>query len=92
MSEIGWVNEEPVSEVEIEGEFAVTDASVVGNGSVTVPLAFTDGAEATTALSVVGKSGGGLTAGAGELETSVDCASGFWGSAGVESFFSFAAC
>jgi hypothetical protein len=74
-------------------DVVVTDASVVGNALVVVPFALTDGAEATTALSVVGNSGGGLAAGAGEPEVSADCASSFWGSEGaVELFFSIAAC
>jgi hypothetical protein len=74
---IGCVKEEPVSELAIVADVAVTDASVVGNAPVAAPFALTDGAEATTALSVVGKSGGGLDAGAGELVTSADWDSGF---------------
>jgi len=86
---IGWVREEPVSELET----VLTDASVVGNAPVAVPFALTDGADATTALSVVGKSGGGLVAGAGGVETSADCVSCFSGKEGaVELFFSIAAC
>jgi hypothetical protein len=82
-----------VSELETAAEVVVTEASVVGKAPVAVPFAFTDGAEATTALSEVGKSGGALVAGAGELETSADCVSGFWGSEGAaELFFSIAAC
>ena len=89
---IGWVKEEPVSELETVSEVEVTAASVVGN-AVVVPFALTDGAEATTALSVVGKSGGALAPGPGELEASADCGSGFCGSDGaVELFFSIAAC
>ena len=58
-----------MSELETDAAVVVTDASVVGNAPVAVPFALTDGAEATTALSVVGKSGGGLVAGAGGVET-----------------------
>ena len=90
---IGRVKEEAVSELDTDVEVAVTDSSVVGNAAVVAPFALTDGADATTALSVVGKSGGGLVAGAGELEASADCASGFWGREGaVELFFSIATC
>ena len=99
MSEIGWINVEPVpvrtgSRIEV----VVTDYRSLGIDLVAVvPFAFTDGAEATTALSVVGKSGGGLVAGPGELEASADCvsesvSSGRAGAVGLELFFSTAAC
>src|SRR5205807_7862077 len=73
-----------------ELETVVTDSSVVGNK---VPLALTGGvADVTTALSVVGKSGGALAAGEG-LGAAVVSGSGFWGSAGgLELFLSLAAC
>src|SRR5215208_8174936 len=86
---------ELVSELETVAGAVVTESSVVGNK---VPFAFTGGtdgpgAEATTLLSVVGKSGGALAEGAGELEVSAVCGSGFSGSVGaVELFFSAACC
>ena len=44
----------------------VTDSSLVGN--VVVPFALTEGAEETTAVSVVGNNGGALDDGAGQVE------------------------
>ena len=79
-----------MSDVEIAAGVVVTDSSLVGN--VVVPFALTDGAEETTAVSVVGNNGGALVAGAGEAEVSAVCASEFCGSVGaLELFFSVAA-
>src|ERR1700738_3334514 len=87
---IGWVNDEPVSEVETVAGTVVTDSSLVGK--VVVPFAFTGGAEETTAVSLVGNKGGALADGAGEVEVSAVCVSEFCGSAGaLELFFSVVA-
>jgi len=81
-TEIGWVNEELVSEVETVAGVVATDSSVVGN--VVVPLALTGGddGELTTAVSVVGNNGGALADGAGDAEASAVGISEFSGSAG----------
>src|SRR5437763_1703150 len=84
----GWVNDELVSVVATDDGVVVTDSSVVGN--VEVPFAFTDGAEVTTAVSVVGNNGT-VADGAGELAVSAVCGSGFSGSAGALELF-FADC
>src|SRR5216117_1229227 len=90
MNGSGWVNDELVSEVETVAGVVVTASSVVGN--VVVPFALTDGAEETTAVSLVGNNGGALADGAGEADVSAVWASGFWGSAdALELFFSVAA-
>src|SRR5256714_15072790 len=87
---IGWVNDELVSEVETVAGVVVTDSSVVGN--VVVPFALTDGAEETTAVSLVGNNGGALADGAGETDVSAVWASEFCGRAGaLELVFSVAA-
>src|SRR2546423_7688287 len=87
---IGWVNDELVSEVETVAGVVVTDSSLVGN--VVVPFALTDGAEETTAVSLVGNNGGALADGAGEADVSAVCVSEFCGSAGaLELFFSVVA-
>src|SRR3981081_718796 len=92
---IGWVNDEPVSELETVAGVVVTDSSLVGKS---VPFAFTgevvdEGAELTTAESVVGNNAGALADGAGDADVSAVCASGFSGRVGaVELFFSVAAC
>src|SRR2546423_2988276 len=86
---IGWVNDELVSEVETVAGVVVTDSSLVGN--VVVPFALTDGAEETTAVSLVGNNGGALADGAGEADVSTVCVSESCGSAGaLELFFSVA--
>ena len=88
----GWVRDEVVSDVETVAGVVeldvVTDSSLVGNNA---PFAFTGGAEelgaeATTELSLVGNNGGALVAGAGELELSAVCGSGFSGSGTLFSF------
>src|SRR2546423_1457030 len=86
----GWVNDDLVSEVETVDGDVVTASSVVGN--VVVPFALTDGAEETTAVSLVGNNGGALVDGAGDADVSAVWASGFCGRAGALGlFFSVAA-
>ena len=69
---MGAVNDAPTPELEIFSE--VTEASVVGNAVVPAggagPAAFvsSDGAEATTEESFVGKSGGAVVSLAGEVD------------------------
>ena len=87
------MRDDPAPEVDEGSDPVVTEESLAGNAPVSAPFALTDGADETTALSVVGKSGGGLVAADGELEVSADCSSRSGGSESVvELFLSIAAC
>ena len=91
---IDWDRDEPASSPGVGGEAVVTEASVVGNEAAWLPLGLmdrADGAEATTEVSVVGKSGGGLVAGPDGVEVSGGCASDVSGSAAVLELFLFIA-
>jgi len=75
---IGWVKGEPASGAGPLAEAAVTDESVVGNEPVAAVLfGFWAAVDATTLLSVVGNSGGGLVSGWDALEFSADAVSAF---------------
>jgi hypothetical protein len=97
VSGIAGVDPELVSVVDavealeaVDGAVLVTDSSLVGKS---VPFALTGAEDVTTALSVVGKSGGALGDAFGEGEDPAVCGSGFSGSDGAaDSVFSEGGC